>query len=124
MGADHGDNAHGISKAPLIVNSPRKRPSIQGEKAMATQTTYPNEALVDRIRALRSALPVLAAEAAEARREAARLRRENAALHTRLEALQDPAASEGVAMPLTPPAAPVTTPHVPRPRLRLYGGMR
>lgn len=91
---------------------------------MATETTYPSEALIDRIRALRSALPVLAAEAAEARREAARLRRENAALHTRLEELQDPGVSEGVAMPLTPPATPVTPPRTPLPRLKLHRGMR
>jgi hypothetical protein len=89
---------------------------------MATEMTYRSEALIDRIQALRSALPVLAAEAAEARRDAARLRRENAALHSRLEELQDPDTSEGVAMPLTPPAPPVTPPRAPRPRL--HGGMR
>jgi hypothetical protein len=90
---------------------------------MATEATYPSEVLIDRIRALRSALPVLAAEAAEARRDAARLRRENAALRTRLEAV-DPSLTEAVAMPLTPPAAPLTSSHTQRPRLKFHGTQR
>jgi len=91
---------------------------------MATEARYPSEALIDRVRALRSALPVLAAEAAEARREAARLRRENAALRTQLEGLQDPNVTEGVSMPLTPPTVPVMPPRSPRPRLKVHGARR
>lgn len=91
---------------------------------MATHTTHANEPLIDRIRALRSALPVLAAEAAEARREAAKLRRENAALLSRLQELEDPHALDGVAMPLTPPATPLTPLHPTRPRLKVHGPRR
>jgi hypothetical protein len=47
-----------------------------------------NAALMERVQTLRSILPGMATEVANARREAARLRRENARLQSLLEQLQ------------------------------------
>lgn len=72
---------------------------------MTTELVRTDDALVDRIRTLRSALPALASEVANARREAARLRRENAAMQSRIAELEQRQV-EAIAMPLTPPPAP------------------
>jgi hypothetical protein len=54
-------------------------------------------ALLERLRTLRSLLPVMAADVASARREGSRLRRENAALMQRLEELEGDAMAEPAA---------------------------
>ena len=54
-------------------------------------------ALLERLRTLRSLLPVMAADVASARREGSRLRRENAALMQRLEELEADAMAEPAA---------------------------
>lgn len=72
---------------------------------MTTELIRPGDALVDRIRTLRSVLPALASEVAIARREAARLRRENAAMQSRIAELED-GGTTGIALPLTSPPAP------------------
>ena len=83
---------------------------------MPTELVRSDDALVERIRTLRSALPALASEVAIARREAARLRRENAAMQSRIAELEN-GDGEGIALPLTPPPAP-------RGRLVAGGGWR
>ena len=55
---------------------------------MTNELGASRDALTERIRLLRSALPTLAAELAQARREAAGLRRENVALRHRIETLE------------------------------------
>jgi hypothetical protein len=73
---------------------------------MTTELIRSDDALMQRVQALRSILPTLATEVAIARREAARLRLENATLQARIDELENPK-PRGISMPLTPPPVPL-----------------